>query len=96
MKIFHSTKTGGVVVKLSELFGGSIAKILDQSVIVGDMKQTASTLAELTGLSSKTIRKVANKLVKLGLMESFREGKTKYYRFKTQKIRYLIKFIEEV
>lgn len=82
--------------KLSELFGGSIAKILDQSVIVGDMKQTASTLAELTGLSSKTIRKAANKLVKLGLMESFREGKTKYYWFKTQKIRYLIKFIEEV
>ena len=81
--------------KLSELFGGSVAKILDQSVIVGNMKQTAFTLSELTGLSAKTVRKVVNKLVKLGLMEQFQKNKTKYYRFKTQKIRHLIKFIDE-
>ena len=81
--------------KLGELFNDSVARILDQSVIVGNMRQTIFTLSELTGLSAKTVRKAVNKLVKLGLMEQFQDDKTKYYRFKTQKIFHLIKFIEE-
>jgi len=82
--------------KLSDLFYCPVAKVLDQAMIVGNMKQTISSLASLTGLSHKTVRRAVDKLVEFGLMEKIIEGKSEYYRFKTEKVTRLIETIEEI
>jgi len=67
---------------LAQVFGGPVAKVLDQSVYVGDMDQTIPMLAESTGLSFKTAQKAVLKLNKLGLVkQSRRIGNTQTYRF---------------
>ncbi|HYY92291.1 MAG TPA: hypothetical protein VE955_09915 [Candidatus Dormibacteraeota bacterium] len=67
---------------LSQVFGGPVAKVLDQSVYVGNMEQTIPMLAESTGLSFKTAQKAVLKLNKIGLVKpSRRIGNTQTYRF---------------
>jgi DNA-binding transcriptional regulator YhcF (GntR family) len=67
---------------LTQVFGGPVAKVLDQSVYVGGMEQTIPMLAESTGLSFKTAQKAVLKLNKLGLVkQSRRIGNTQTYRF---------------
>ncbi len=70
---------------LTQVFGGPVAKVLDQSVYVGGMEQTIPMLAESTGLSFKTAQKAVLKLNKLGLVkQSRRIGNTQTYRFEVR------------
>jgi len=67
---------------LAQVFGGPVAKVLDQSVYVGAMEQTIPMLAESTGLSFKTAQKAVLKLSKLGLVKKSRRiGNTQTYKF---------------
>jgi predicted transcriptional regulator len=67
---------------LAQVFGGPVAKVLDQSVYVGAIEQTIPMLAESTGLSFKTAQKAVLKLNKLGLVkQSRRIGNTQTYKF---------------
>ena len=67
---------------LSEVFGGPVAKVLDQCVYVGNMEQSIPMLVESTGLSFKTVQKAVLKLNKVGLVKrSRRIGNTQTYRF---------------
>ncbi len=67
---------------LTQVFGGPVAKVLDQAMYVGQMEQTIPTLVESTGLTYKTVQKAIVKLNKLGLVERSRKmGNTQTYRF---------------
>lgn len=67
---------------LTRVFGGPIAKVLDQAMYVGNMEQTIPTLVQSTGLSFKTAQKAVVKLNKLGLVKRSRKiGNTQLYRF---------------
>ena len=64
------------------IFGGPAARVLDQSLIVGNMEQTVSMLAESTNLSYKTVKKTLQKLVKHGYVTETRKiGNAQAYRF---------------
>jgi len=66
----------------TRVFGGPVAKVLDQSLYVGDMEQTIPLLAESTGLSFKTVQKAIEQLDALGLVKRSRKiGNTRTYRF---------------
>ena len=66
----------------TRVFGGPVAKVLDQVMYVGDMEQTIPLLAESTGLSFKTVQKAVNQLNTLGLVKRSRKiGITQMYRF---------------
>jgi len=72
----------GFVGPLTRIFGNPVAKVLDQSLIVGNMEQTISMLAESTGLSYKTVSAVVKKLLKLGFMKPTRKiGNAQAYQF---------------
>jgi len=76
-------KGSGFEGPLSRIFGGAVAKVIDQALLVGNMEQTISMLAESTGLSYKTVLKVVKKLIELGYMEPTRKiGNAQAYRFK--------------
>ena len=83
---------------LATVFGGSIAKVLDQAMYVGDMEQTIPTFVESTGLSFETTQKAVLKLNKLGLVKrSRRIGNTHPYRFDAgNDLRELISWAEKV
>lgn len=67
---------------LTQVFGGPIAKVLDQAMYVGNMEQTIPMLAESTGLTFKTVQKAVAKLNKLGLVKRSRKiGNAQTYRF---------------
>ena len=67
---------------MTQVFGGPVARVLDQSAYVGGMEQTIPMLAESTGLSFKTAQKAVLKLNKLGLVKQSRKiGNTQTYRF---------------
>ena len=81
---------------LGELFESSIAKVLDQVSIVGNMEQTVSMLVESTGLSFKTVWKAVKKLEKLGFITRTRKiGNARAYRFETDRLELLINFSRE-
>ena len=66
----------------TRLFQNSIARVLDQSLIVGNMEQTISMLAESTNLSYKTVEKSVDHLEEIGFIEQTRKiGNAKVYRF---------------
>jgi len=68
------------------IFGNPVAKVLDQSLLVGGMEQTTSMLAESTGLSFKTVQTAVDKLVALGFMRQTRKiGNAQAYRFEVEK-----------
>jgi len=67
---------------LTQVFGGPVAKVLDQSLYVGDMEQTIPLLVESTGLSFKTVQKAIRHLNGLRLVKKSRRiGNTQTYRF---------------
>ena len=67
---------------LTRVFGGPVAKVLDQAAYVGSMDQTIPMLVESTGLSFKTAQKAILELNKLGLVKRSRKiGNAQTYRF---------------
>ena len=70
---------------LTMIFNNPVARILDQSLIVGKMEQTISMLTESTNLSYKTVDKVVKSLIELNLMsESRKIGNAKTYIFNVE------------
>ena len=70
---------------LTRIFQNSTAKILDQSLLVGEMEQTIPMLQESANLAYKTVAKEINHLVKLGLMEESRRiGNARTFKFKVE------------
>ena len=71
---------------LTTLFGNpqgrAIAKMLDQSVLVGNMEQSIRMLADATELDYKTVQKSLERLAAWGLVKKGRKiGITQTYRF---------------
>jgi len=74
---------------LTNLFGNpqgrAIAKVLDQSIIVGNMEQTVRMLAESTNLDYKTVQKSLKRLEKCGFVRTSRKvGNAQTYRFNVE------------
>ena len=74
---------------LTNLFGNpqgrAIAKVLDQSVLVGNMEQTIRMLSDSTNLDYKTIQKSLRRLERCGLVKkSRRVGNAQTYRFNVE------------
>ncbi|MDG6921113.1 MAG: hypothetical protein JRN59_06260 [Nitrososphaerota archaeon] len=70
---------------LESIFGNSEAKVLDQSLIVGNMEQTISMLEESTGLSFSTVQKTVAKLIDKGFMTPTRKiGNAQAYSFSVE------------
>ena len=70
---------------LSSIFHSPEARILDQSLLVGNMEQTISMLAESTDLSFKTVQKVVKSFIKKGFMTPTRKiGNAQAYRFNVE------------
>jgi DNA-binding transcriptional regulator GbsR (MarR family) len=66
----------------TQVFGGPVAKVLDQALYVGNMEQTIPLLVESTGLSFKTVQRAVGQLYKLRLVKRSRKiGNTQTYRF---------------
>jgi len=69
----------------TQIFQNPIARVLDQSTIVGNMEQTISMLSESTNLSYKTVEKAVNHLEALGFIEQTRKiGNAQAYKFKVE------------
>ena len=70
---------------LASIFGNAQARVLDQSMIVGNMEQTVSMLAESTGLSFKTVQSIVKTFVSKGFMSPTRKiGNAQAYRFNVE------------
>jgi hypothetical protein len=66
----------------SSLFGGPAARLFDQALIVGNMEQTISILADSTNLSYKTTKAALEKLQKMGFVAPTRKiGNAQAYKF---------------
>jgi hypothetical protein len=66
----------------ASIFGGPIARLLDQALIVGNMEQTISILADSTNLSYKTTKAALAKLEKMGFVAPTRRiGNAQAYKF---------------
>lgn len=66
----------------ASIFGGPVARLLDQALIVGNMEQTISILAESTNQSYKTTKAALEKLEKMGFAAQTRKiGNAQAYRF---------------
>ena len=66
----------------TEVFGGPVAKVLDQSLYVGNMEQTIPMLARAAHVDFKTAQKAVKKLCKTGLVKRSRKiGNAQTYRF---------------
>ena len=67
------------------MFGNAVARVLDQSFIVGNMEQTISMLVESTALSYKTVEKAIHRLEPLGFIRFTRKiGNAKAYKFEVE------------
>ena len=74
---------------LTSLFGNpqgrAIAKVLDQSILVGNMEQTVRMLADSTNLDYKTIQKSLGRLERCGFVRKSRKvGNAQTYRFNVE------------
>jgi DNA-binding transcriptional ArsR family regulator len=74
---------------LTNLFGNphgrAIARVLDQSILVGNMEQTARMLADSTELDYKTVQSSLERLERLGLVKKGRKvGNAQTYRFNVE------------
>jgi DNA-binding transcriptional MocR family regulator len=70
---------------LASLFASAEARVLDQSLIVGNMEQTISMLSDSTGLSFKTVQKVVKEFVDKGfLLPTRRIGNAQAYSFQVE------------
>jgi hypothetical protein len=57
----------------ASIFGGPVARLLDQALIVGKMEQTIAILADSTNLSYKTTKEALVKLIKMGFVTPTRK-----------------------
>jgi DNA-binding MarR family transcriptional regulator len=80
----------------SAVFDGSVAKVLDQALYVGNMEQTIPMLAESTGMDYKTVKAAAKRLEKCGFMKRGRKiSNAQTYRFEVEKdLHHLIEWAE--
>lgn len=70
---------------LYSVFGGPVARVVDEARIVGNMEQTVSMLAEATHLDYKTVQKALERLTRLGLVKRTRKiGNAQAYRFNVE------------
>ena len=70
---------------LTRIFESPAARIMDQSLLVGNMEQTVSMLAESTNLSFKTVQKTVRKLEDLRIMSPTRKmGNAQAYKFNVE------------
>jgi hypothetical protein len=66
----------------SSMFGGPVARLFDQALIVGNTEQTISILADSTSLSYKTTKVALEKLKKMGFVVPTRRiGNAQAYKF---------------
>lgn len=69
----------------ASIFGGPVARLLDQALIVGKMEQTIAILADSANLSYKTTKEALNKLVKIGFVTPTRKiGNAQAYQFQVE------------
>lgn len=76
---------------LESIFDSSVARVLDQALVVGNMTQTVPMLVESTGLSFKTVQKAVKTLVGAGVVKG--AGKVcnaEAYAFDMKKLRRLV------
>lgn len=70
---------------LSRIFESPVARIIDQSLLVGNMEQTVSMLSESTNLSFKTAQKAVKRLEELAIMSPTRKiGNAQAYKFNVE------------
>jgi predicted transcriptional regulator len=74
---------------LTKLFGNpqgrAIAKVLDQSILVGTMEQTIRMIADSTDLDYKTIQKSLHRLEKYGFVKKSRKvANAQTYKFNVE------------
>ncbi|MCJ7766946.1 hypothetical protein MUP79_00950 [Candidatus Bathyarchaeota archaeon] len=74
---------------LTNLFGDphgrAIAKVLDQSILVGNMEQTVRMLADSTELDYKTVQSSLRRLEGLGFVKKGRKvGNAQTYKFNVE------------
>ena len=74
---------------LTALFGNpqgrAIAKVLDQSALIGNMEQTIRMIADSTDLDYKTIQKSLRRLEKYGFIKKSRKvGNAQTYKFNVE------------
>ncbi|MGD0204361.1 MAG: hypothetical protein ABSC20_10705 [Candidatus Bathyarchaeia archaeon] len=70
---------------LASIFSGPVARFLDQALIVGNMEQTISILAESTNQSYKTTKAALEKLEKMGFVAQTRKiGNAQAYKFQIE------------
>ena len=66
----------------ASIFGGPIARLFDQALLVGNAEQTISILSESTNLSYKTTKDALNKMIKMGFVIPTRKiGNAQAYKF---------------
>ncbi len=69
----------------ASIFGGPVARLLDQALIVGKMEQTIAILADSTNLSFKTTKEALEKLIKIGFAVPTRKiGNAQAYQFQVE------------
>ncbi len=69
----------------ASIFGGQVARLLDQALIVGNMEQTVTILAESTNQSYKKTKTTLEKLEKMGFVARTRKiGNAQAYRFQVE------------
>lgn len=67
---------------LTTIFGNPTAKVLDQSLLIGNMEQTISSLSKSAGLSYKTTCSTIKKLEQFGFIKETRKiGNAQAYAF---------------
>ncbi len=70
---------------LTRIFESPVARVIDQSLLVGNMEQTVAMLAGSTNLSFKTVQKAVKKLEELGVMSPTRKvGNAQAYKFNVE------------
>jgi DNA-binding transcriptional ArsR family regulator len=78
-------QTGPLTSLFGDPHGRAIAKVLDQSILVGNMEQTIRMLADSTELDYKTVQSSLRKLEGLGLVKKGRKvGNAQTYRFNVE------------
>jgi hypothetical protein len=69
----------------ASIFGGPVARLFDQALIVGKMEQTIAILADSTHLSYKTTKEAREKLIKMGFVIPTRKiGNAQAFQFQVE------------
>jgi len=78
-------QTGPLTSLFGDPHGRAIARVLDQSILVGNMEQTVRMLADSTDLDYKTVQSSLRRLEGLGLVKKGRKvGNAQTYKFSVE------------